>query len=253
MRNDIAAGSPNCSTKVAPYVTATSCSAWSTDADPLKNRNAARACAPLATKFRQWATFARASPGSSTAPVRRTRLAARGQTRELPLDILEFSILTPLPGSEDHAKAVAKGVDIDPDLNKFDLEHVTTDHPRMSREEWQEAHRLAWRTYFIEDDIKTVIRRAVAGGPRPDTVAYLLTWFRASFHFYNIYPLETGIFRSDTVATAGRVFRARTRFSFMRATGAGQVVTLRQYSRNVRQDLPMEAQARTRSQGQGLY
>ena len=38
--------------------------------------------------------------------------------RELPLDILEFSILTPLPGSEDHAKAVAKGVDIDPDLEQ---------------------------------------------------------------------------------------------------------------------------------------
>ena len=29
--------------------------------------------------------------------------------RELPLDILEFSCLTPLPGSEDHAKAVARG------------------------------------------------------------------------------------------------------------------------------------------------
>jgi len=113
----------------------------------------------------------------------------------LPLDILEFSILTPLPGSEDHAKAVAKGVDIDPDLNKFDLEHVTTDHPRMSREEWQEAYRLAWRTYYTQDHIKTVIRRAVAGGPRPDTVAYLLTWFWASFHFYNIYPLETGMIR----------------------------------------------------------
>jgi len=115
--------------------------------------------------------------------------------RELPLDILEFSILTPLPGSEDHAKAVAAGVDIDPDLNKFDLEHVTTDHPRMSREEWQEAYRLAWRTYYTPEHIKTVIRRAVAGGPRPDTVAYLLTWFWASFHFYNIYPLETGMIR----------------------------------------------------------
>ncbi len=44
--------------------------------------------------------------------------------RELPLDILQFSCLTPLPGCEDHAKAVAAGVDIDPDLNKFDLEHV---------------------------------------------------------------------------------------------------------------------------------
>jgi hypothetical protein len=80
-------------------------------------------------------------------------------------------------------------------LNKFDLEHVTTDHPRMSREEWQEAYRLAWRTYYTPEHIKTVIRRAVAGGPRPDTVAYLLTWFWASFHFYNIYPLETGMIR----------------------------------------------------------
>ena len=44
--------------------------------------------------------------------------------RELPLDILQFSCLTPLPGSEDHAKAVKAGIDIDPDLNKFDLEHV---------------------------------------------------------------------------------------------------------------------------------
>jgi hypothetical protein len=65
----------------------------------------------------------------------------------------------------------------------------------MSRQEWQEAYRLAWRTYYTEDHIKTVIRRAVAGGPRPDTVAYLLTWFWASFHFYNIYPLESGIIR----------------------------------------------------------
>ena len=41
--------------------------------------------------------------------------------RELPLDILQYSCLTPLPGREDHAKAVAAGVDIDPDLNSFDL------------------------------------------------------------------------------------------------------------------------------------
>ena len=41
----------------------------------------------------------------------------------------------------------------------------------MSREEWQEAYRLAWRTYYTPEHIKTVIRRAVAGGPRPDTVA----------------------------------------------------------------------------------
>ncbi|MBV9288718.1 MAG: radical SAM protein, partial [Hyphomicrobiales bacterium] len=68
--------------------------------------------------------------------------------RELPVDILQYSCLTPLPGCEDHAKAVAAGVDIDADLNKFDLEHVVTDHPRMTRAEWQELYHTAFRTYY---------------------------------------------------------------------------------------------------------
>ena len=50
--------------------------------------------------------------------------------KELPIDILEFFCLTPLPGSEDHKKLHAAGVDLDPDLNKYDLEHACTDHPR---------------------------------------------------------------------------------------------------------------------------
>ena len=48
--------------------------------------------------------------------------------RELPLDILEFFCLTPLPGSEDHQKLWKKGVAMDADLNKYDLEHVCTAH-----------------------------------------------------------------------------------------------------------------------------
>ncbi len=115
--------------------------------------------------------------------------------RELPLDILQFSCLTPLPGSEDHAKAVKAGVDIDPDLNKFDLEHVVCDHPRMSRKEWQEAYHDAWRTYYTDEHMKTVIRRAGAGGARIDTVAFLMVTFWASSQLYNIYPLEAGLVR----------------------------------------------------------
>src|SRR5262249_61914443 len=38
--------------------------------------------------------------------------------RELPVDILEFFILTPLPGSEDHKKLWQAGVAMDPDMNK---------------------------------------------------------------------------------------------------------------------------------------
>jgi len=61
--------------------------------------------------------------------------------RELPLDILEFFCLTPLPGSEDHKTLWNKGVWMDPDMNKYDLEHVTTGHAKMSREEWDEENR----------------------------------------------------------------------------------------------------------------
>ena len=43
--------------------------------------------------------------------------------RELPLDILEFFMLTPLPGSEDHKVLCENGVWMDPDLNKYDVSH----------------------------------------------------------------------------------------------------------------------------------
>jgi hypothetical protein len=115
--------------------------------------------------------------------------------RELPLDILQFSCLTPLPGSEDHARMVAAGAAIDSDLNKFDLEHVVCDHPRMSRADWQDAYRLAWAAYYTDEHMKTVIRRAAAGGPRADTVAFLMVAFWAASTLYNIYPLEAGLLR----------------------------------------------------------
>ena len=53
--------------------------------------------------------------------------------KELPLDILEFFCLTPLPGSEDHQVLWNKGVAMEPDLNKYDVEHVCTAHPKMSK------------------------------------------------------------------------------------------------------------------------
>ena len=48
--------------------------------------------------------------------------------KEMPLDVLEFFFLTPLPGSEDHKVLRSKGVPLDPDLNKYDLEHALTPH-----------------------------------------------------------------------------------------------------------------------------
>jgi radical SAM superfamily enzyme YgiQ (UPF0313 family) len=115
--------------------------------------------------------------------------------KELPLDILEFSCLTPLPGSEDHKRLLMEGVPMDADMNRYDLEHVTTDHPKMSRAEWERAYHIAWTTYYTPEHVKTVIRRAVASRMRSDMVMYLMTWFWLSKELWNIYPLETGIIR----------------------------------------------------------
>jgi radical SAM superfamily enzyme YgiQ (UPF0313 family) len=74
---------------------------------------------------------------------------------ELPIDILEFFVLTPLPGSRDHQEMYLKGARIDPDMNRYDVEHVTTDHPRMTAVEWQSIYDEAWRLYYSPDHIET--------------------------------------------------------------------------------------------------
>ena len=84
---------------------------------------------------------------------------------------------------------------MDADLNKYDLEHVVSDHPKMTREEWQEAYRRAWRTYYNQEHVITVVRRAAASGMNVYTVMRLMAWFWASWEFYNIYPLESGLIR----------------------------------------------------------
>ena len=69
---------------------------------------------------------------------------------ELPLDILELFVLTPLPGSEDHKLLVEKGVWMDPDMNKYDLNHRVTHHSKMSDAEWEDALQAAWASSTVE-------------------------------------------------------------------------------------------------------
>jgi radical SAM superfamily enzyme YgiQ (UPF0313 family) len=115
--------------------------------------------------------------------------------KELPIDVLEFFFLTPLPGSEDHQTLVRAGVEVDADLNRYDLNHVTTAHPRMSREEWESAYRMAWETYYTPEHVEAVLRRIVAMRGRATNAILLMTWFGGSIHIEKIHPLEAGFFR----------------------------------------------------------
>ena len=115
--------------------------------------------------------------------------------KELPVDLLEFFYLTPLPGSEDHQKLHRAGVVMDPDMNKYDLNHVTAPHPLMSKSEWERAYRLAWDTYYSDDHIETVLRRAAATWASASNALFLITWFKGCIDIEGIHPLEGGFLR----------------------------------------------------------
>ena len=115
--------------------------------------------------------------------------------RELPIDILEFFIMSPAPGSEDHKRAVEAGVWMDPDLNKGDTEHVVVEHPRMTKEEWQDIYEEAWRLYYSEEHVERLIRRAHACGIKPVSVVQQVLSYWGMQRFEGIHPLQGGLIR----------------------------------------------------------
>ncbi|HLY00280.1 MAG TPA: radical SAM protein, partial [Roseiarcus sp.] len=116
--------------------------------------------------------------------------------RELPLDILEFFFLTPLPGSEDHQTMLKKGVWMDPDINKYDLNHRVSHHAKMTDSEWEEAYRAAWQSFYTYDHIRTILRRAaqIPNG-RPKPILSTIGWFKLMISHEGVHPLEGGAFR----------------------------------------------------------
>jgi Radical SAM superfamily len=115
--------------------------------------------------------------------------------RELPVDLLEFFYLTPLPGSEDHLKLFKAGAPLDPDMNKYDLNHVCTTHPRMSREEWDCAYKMAWQRYYTIDHVEKIMRRVAVTKANASNALFLITWFMGSINIEHVHPLESGFLR----------------------------------------------------------
>jgi len=67
---------------------------------------------------------------------------------EVGVDLASFFIVTPLPGTEDHDKAVAEGTISDWDFNWYDSDHVVSHHPTMTAEEIYQAYHDAYTTFY---------------------------------------------------------------------------------------------------------
>jgi Radical SAM superfamily len=131
-------------------------------------------------------------PADTPATIRRDIAIVQ---QELPVDLLEFFILTPLPGSEDHQTLWKNGVAMSPDLNIYDTEHVCTAHSVMSSKEWQDIYHEAWSLYYTPAHMKTLLRRAAVNGvPLLNLAKYLLT-FSTTDRLEQVHPLQGGILR----------------------------------------------------------
>jgi radical SAM superfamily enzyme YgiQ (UPF0313 family) len=115
--------------------------------------------------------------------------------RELPIDLLEFFILTPLPGSADHQKLHLAAVEMEPDMNKYDVVHVTTAHATMTNAELLAVYHRAWDLYYSVEHVETVLRRAQAWGYDPYNMMMKLLLFHAVPRLERVHPLEGGLFR----------------------------------------------------------
>jgi hypothetical protein len=129
-------------------------------------------------------------PGDSPETIRRDIEIIQ---RELPVDVIEFTMLTPLPGSEDHQKLHQQGIWMDPDLNKYDLE--TVEHPRMSSEEWQRTYRDMWGWYYTDEHVERLMRRNLAYGIKPIRIWRSVLQVYGAAIFEGVHPQQCGYFR----------------------------------------------------------
>ena len=84
---------------------------------------------------------------------------------------------------------------MDPDLNKYDLEHACTAHPLMSKETWSQVYADAWKRYYTDEHVETIMRRCIASGINRTKLLDSLTIFSGAARIEGVHPLQFGFFR----------------------------------------------------------
>jgi radical SAM superfamily enzyme YgiQ (UPF0313 family) len=112
---------------------------------------------------------------------------------EIQVDQVSFFLLTPIPGSMDHFHAVQQGVPIEADLNLYDSFHTTMDHPNMSREQWFQAYKDAWQSFYSFENMRNILQRATPG--MYWDVFKNIVWYKSAAILEGNHPMMTGFFR----------------------------------------------------------
>jgi len=127
--------------------------------------------------------------------------------RDAGVDLATFFIVTPLPGTEDHVKALAENAITNWDFNDYDSQHMVSRHPRMSHAEVVAAYRDAYRTFYSW----THTLRSIATRHRVDGLTMLARtamWRQRVYYFYSYragrHPMLGGLWQRSVKPSARR-------------------------------------------------
>ena len=147
------------------------------------------------------------TPESVREDVRRLRDEVRA-------DQASFFMLTPLPGSRDHAEMLARGDWMDDDLNRYDSFHAASRHPNMDAEAWNASYREAWRMFYEESAVKAILGRA--GESTYWGLFTNMLWYKYSISVEHTHPMICGFFRRRTRVERRPGFAVETRLTHAR-------------------------------------
>ena len=72
-----------------------------------------------------------------------------------------------------------KSIWMDPDMNKYDLNHRVSHHSTMSDAEWEDAYRAAWSAFYTPEHVRTIFaapRPASSAGPAGGVAKICFNW-----------------------------------------------------------------------------
>ncbi|MCG3181718.1 MAG: hypothetical protein BIFFINMI_04117 [Phycisphaerae bacterium] len=122
----------------------------------------------------------------------RVDAAVESLMNDVRVDLASFFMLTPLPGSADHAAMVRDGVPIDADLNNFDTLHSTFRHANMTGQQWRDASRRTWDRFYSIPNITRILSRV-------QPVRYWDLFWQLLYHRHSalagVHPMFNGLGR----------------------------------------------------------
>ena len=143
---------------------------------------------------------------------------------ELRVEQASFFMLTPIPGSRDHAEMIARGEEMHPDMNDYDSFHEIIRHPNFTPGELAASYQEAWKNFYSFGYMKEVLSRA-----NPESYWNILCnflWYKNSALIEGGHPMLHGFFRMKdrTDRRSGWAVESRTQHFFRRTREVAQTL-----------------------------